>query len=129
MDRFIERWGLSIKATPNPNFVPTDDWHYTASHWKIKIKSIIARGKIKCEYHMGQAHTDKPNLADVLFSLANDASMGYETHHEFCNICGCDIDSISAYRTWQLCQKVKNDLLHFFGPAGLNELFASSENY
>lgn len=81
-------------------------------------------------FSMGSAHHGEPALADVLNSLALDAS-GYENAQGFedwANEYGYDTDSRKAERTYKVCQRQSERLREFLGEDAYKDMLWNTEN-
>lgn len=121
---FIEKHGLYLVCEEDHDFEPEDEWQKDASHWIVKLKSTVHKGKFKTHYHMGSAHTGEPEIEGFLESIAMDINYphwGYE-FEEFCGNCGYDEDSRKAHKIWDTCCEHQRRLVKFLGPAAVDDL-------
>lgn len=68
---FIDKHGVTM--TSRRVQIEREGWDPAASHWKVTLRP--ARGgaaPFTINYSMGSAHTDDPDLADVLMCVASD---------------------------------------------------------
>ncbi len=97
-------------------------WDREATHWRIELFFCydMAHGarpsrSISFEYSQGSAHTRYPVLEDILYSLGCDASYAGDSHEEWCESFGYDVDSIEALNVYKACQKATADVAYLFG--------------
>lgn len=124
MADYIGKHGITAtarRADHNPN-VDDTDWGAGARHW---IVTLERGGKwMLVPFSQGSAWTTEPTAADVLESLASDAS-GYEnapSFDEWCAEYGYDTDSRKAERTFNLVREQSQELSTFLGDDAYEEL-------
>lgn len=117
MRQFIDQHNITIEnewADSNPN-MSDEKWARTATHWKCTLK--MGRKRLTTYFSQGSAHTDEPTAADILNSLASDAS-GYEDARSFedwCSEYGYDTDSRKAENIYRTIGKQAKQLKQFLG--------------
>lgn len=128
LDEFIRCAFITATATQvnsNPNML--DDFA-GADHWRVTLRRPGNR-KMTVYFSMGSAHNGKePEVADVLDSLASDAS-GIENARSFedwCGEYGYDTDSRKAHRTYTICKREAERLQKFLD-AGYERLLWNVE--
>lgn len=107
----------------------SDNWQETADQWCITINGI------GFEYYTGIGHRDKktdrpqkPELSEVLSSLALDATACDESFDDWCCNYGYDTDSRKALETYLACQENAGKLRKI-NIAPLSELQTFFEGY
>lgn len=94
----------------------TDESGWESDHWRV---TLSYRGRrMATTYHMGIGyHGAEPTLADVVYSLASDASAA-DTARDFADFCadfGYDTDSRKAERTYRACLDIAKRWARVFG--------------
>lgn len=128
---FIAQHQLSMSSEPIDarSDVPQDDWNKSASHYRCKFTRRF-RGSTRTYttyYSMGSAHTDPPNVGDVLDSLIGDASCADQSFEDFCRDFGYDSDSRKAEAIYHACRKTMRRLRAFLGQDAYDQLLNSVE--
>lgn len=118
---------------------PADKKKWTDNHGKREAIRIecetgqTARGLFTMSKPMarsGAEHAIKPDLADVLYSLALDSDvLEYGAFDDWALIYGYDPDSRSAEKTWRACVEIALKLRAALGEKGLTELREACDNY
>lgn len=139
-DNAYENWAAKIGLTARVDQVdanpwmtaetPEDErWAKEASHWKLMLK---LRGKrLPTYFSQGAAHTEPPEIQDLLQSLALDAA-GVEnnpTFEEWAREYGYDEDSRKAEKSYNLTRKIAASLRKFLGDEFYRELLWDMEKY
>lgn len=70
-----------------------------------------------------------PGATGVLYSLISDASLGNETHADFCANLDYDEDSRKGLEMYLACQKIGNEINSFFTHAEREKLNELLEDY
>lgn len=65
----------------------------------------------------------------VLYSLCMDASAANESFAEWCANLGFDDDSISAFSTYQACEKIGREMKAFFGRDAVRQFEELTRDY
>lgn len=74
----------------------------TEDYNRLKRKNLTEHGLqelLKC------STAKSPSLEDVLYALISDSEAGSMTFNEWCDMFGCDNDSLSARKTYDACQE------------------------
>lgn len=103
----------STLVNVNPN---NPEWK-EAHHYRVTLRRDRPHRELTTYFSMGYAHSRKPEAADVLDSLANDA-IGFENAKSFedwCGELGFDTDSRKAERTFRIIEKQAKQLRRFLG--------------
>lgn len=66
-------------------------------------------------YSMGSAHTDPPDLVDVVYSLVRDADvLNHETFESWADETGFDNDSLKGFRAYEVARKQSTVFVDLF---------------
>lgn len=109
---------LKIKERPDGN---DGQWDADASHWRLLLK----RGskEIEVYYSQGSAHSNEPDLDDVMYCLLSDVSDIEDVDfEEWASNLGYDTDSRKAERTFEACKKQLLNLRLLFTNKELEQL-------
>jgi len=87
-------------------------WHCTLTREGYGSRGIMWT-PMAFYYSMGSAHTKPPTAADVLDSLAMDATT--DTFEDWADNIGYDKDSRKAYATWEACRRTHVQLSELLG--------------
>ena len=98
-----------------------------AHHYRV----FLTRGEygFSIFYSMGSAHTDGPELSDVIYSLLSDTSEDSADFEEWAESFGYDSDSRKAYATWEACKETARQLGEMFTPGELSDLREIFEDF
>lgn len=125
IQEFVEKHGVKIDSTLIDARPDGGDWVEGSAHWKVVV---TVRGKrMTIYYSQGPAVVAEPTAADVLDSLALDASCAQGTFEDFCSEFGYDTDSRKVERLFKACQKVRVDLERLFRSDRVEELIYQVE--
>lgn len=138
MMEFIIKHDLHMSCKPDHNFTPKDDWQRSASHWTCTIEKIgkydaHAAGKLTTSFHMGSAHSGEPEIADVLSSLALDASsaLSAQDAYDMARDLGMELetaqDKLKARNIYSACTATHRKLVKLLGEAATKELIYETE--
>lgn len=126
---FIDRHGITMRVTEtdrNPNMAD-EAWARTARHWKATLR----RGQrtMTVPFSQGSAHTEPPEIADVLDALASDSSGldNARSFEEWASEYGYDVDSRKAERIYNAVERQAKKLVAFLGPKLYQELLYETE--
>ena len=124
LKKLIDMWGLYLEYKQVESRDDIDLWDDAATHWKVKIKSTILKGKYKTYYSIGSALQRPPRLEDLLESLAFEYHTPdcHRDWKEFATEMGESPDSIKMYKLWVLICNNSRKLLKFLGPAAIEQL-------
>ena len=114
---------LPVKITYVGETVRDNEWK--CDQWRVELTSKA--GFWSTDYYTGLGHRTKPNawgqtkpkkpaVADVLYSLFNDASAADENFHDWCANYGFSDDSIKAMNTYKQCLDIAVALRKHFSP-------------
>jgi len=103
-EEFAEQMGITMTCKQIPSRQSSETWPPGSTHWRCHLKR--GRNKMQVTYSMGSAHRGTPVLADVLQSVALDASIweANDTYEEFLDEFGYD-DDRRHRQTWLAIQK------------------------
>lgn len=135
---FIRKHDLHMSSKPDHSFVPKDEWQRSASHWTCTIEKIgkydaHATGKLTTSFHMGSAHSGEPEIADVLSSLALDASsaLSAQDAYDMARDLGMELetaqDKLKARNIYSACTATHRKLVKLLGEAATKELIYETE--
>ena len=122
--RFVREQGIKFDAAwvaERPDGLD-DERASAANHYRCLIRAGGRRMTV--HYSMGSAWTAEPELEDVLYSLALDAS-GFESaggFEDWCGEYGYDTDSRRAERTWRSVERQSQALKRVLGESGYRRL-------
>lgn len=127
---FIERYSITADvapATSNPNM---SDSEYMTHHFLVTLHHGCR--DLAVPYSGGalafaNRPDGQPTVADVLDSLASDASSAGQSFTDWCGDYGYDEDSRKAYRTWQAVEAQQAELRDFLGADALTVLIYGTE--
>ena len=127
INEFIEKYKISMKCEEiddNPNIIDRD-WCRSAHHWKCQLS--MKRKRMTVIFSMGQLLHVKPNIETVVDCLIFGwtSAMNNPAFKDWCSEFGYDIDSIKAYKLFQLTKRVSIKFEKFIGKDAINDL----ENY
>lgn len=89
------------------------EWPSTgAQHFLATIR--YKKRELQTEYTIGSAVV-RPEAADLVHCLLNDASAGQDSFEDFCSSFGYDTDSRKAHATWLACQTAARDIKFLLG--------------
>ena len=112
---FARYYGLTLEAVKNfklSEYSPPKG-EYRRFSWDCAL--VTADGfRMEFPYSFGNPD-DKPSVERVLESLAMEAQSGAGDFKNFCDECGFDKDSRSAYATWEACVEIKGKLCDLIG--------------
>lgn len=111
----------AVRVSERPDGM-MDDMPAGSSHWRIMLQRSGA--ELVTHYSMGPAHTEAPELTDVLYSLLLDIG-GLDnagTFEDWANDMGYDEDSRKAERIYKACQEIQSRMLLLFNLAELSDL-------
>lgn len=113
-------------ADRNPNIVEKD-WPTGSSHWRCQFRRNGRQ--LTVYFSMGPAHTGEPQAADVLDTLASDASTieNAQSFEEWAAELGYDADSRKAERTYRIVQKQADGLKQLLGETAYEQLLWHTE--
>ena len=110
-----DQWRIGI--TSKAGFWSTD--YFTGIGLRREVKGARAF-YVKTYKTIGNkwvsAEPVKPKVADVLYSLFNDASASEMNFHEWCDTYGMSDDSIKALNTYKQCLEIGTMLRKHFSP-------------
>lgn len=114
LDAFIARHKVSatierVSARPDNNW----ETYPGARHFRCTVRAHKHRFTIY--FSQGSAYTNPPTVAEILYSLAMDASSAHGCFEDFCSEMGYDTDSRRAYETWGTCNQTRVRLIRMFG--------------
>lgn len=129
IEQFIAQYNVRADVKPadrNPNVV-ADDWTRDASHYRIVLHA--GPRQLTTYFSMGSAHTREPGAAEVLDSLASDASsVEYVRDFEqWADEIGYDPDSRKAFATFEVVRKQSAALKRLLGDDAYDELLNEVE--
>jgi hypothetical protein len=106
-------------------------WDKDASHWQVKIERFGKTSSMVITYSMGSAHKLPPNVAGVMHCLVSDSQyvMDGTTFEQWAGDLGYDVDSISALRTFEACQKQARDFAALLEPGDMDRLVDLFRDY
>jgi hypothetical protein len=109
----------------NPN-MRDSDWASSANHWAVTLS--MAGKRMRVPYSTSSALSE-PDAADVLDTLANDASgiWASQDFEDWANEYGYNTDSRAAHRTWELVNRQSKRLQTFLGVKLHRELLEDIE--
>jgi hypothetical protein len=127
INEFAKSAGLTMTAVPTDHNPSMEDGA-TMDHWRCTIRA--GHSRMSLVFSMGSGHNGKrPELADVLYCLASDAS-GYENARDFADWCseyGYDTDSRRAERTFRAVERQAKRLRSVLGESAYNTLLWDTE--
>jgi hypothetical protein len=117
----IQTAGITMRAKRRvASAADNKKWGAGSTHWKCAF--ALDGRRMTVEFHMGDAHRDRPTAADVLDSLASDANVdNYDSFEEWASDLGYGEDSRSAEQIYKACLKQTAALREFLQ----DELFQS----
>lgn len=118
--RLLDRDITDIDANPH-----MADPQWDAHHYRLRL--TCGDRSMVIYYSMGLAHTAKPILADVLDSLASDASpiIDVESFEDWAQDMGYSSDSRKAERTYHTIQEQTSELRILLRSEGFKDLLAA----
>lgn len=131
---FIQENGIESKAVPatcNPNFI---DPNWKGFHWLVVLK--MGTRTFQVFYSTGTGLVDKrtkqpliPTAQDILNSVKLDSQcVEYSTFEDWAQEFGYSSDSISAKKTYDICQEQRTKLRNFLGREAYNDLIENVES-
>lgn len=130
---FVEKYGIEMnceKVPQNPHIEADDLWARQASHWFCRFSLPDPEApELTTYFSMGSALTGRPDVAEVLDSLASDAaSVADVTQFEdWAQDIGYDPDSRKAERTYNAIIDQAARLEKFLGSRPYEELLHETE--
>lgn len=124
-EQFVTRHGISITCdwtASNPHMDDARDMN----HWKTVLR--FGRRRMTVVFSMGLGLRGEPTAADVLSSLAMDASSADQDFESWCGDYGYDTDSRKAERTYKAVQAATTKLRRFIGSDDLLRQLIESEH-
>jgi hypothetical protein len=111
----VDQWRVSINT--KAGFWSTD--YFTGTGLRREVKGSRAM-HVKTYKTVGNkwipAEPVKPTIADVLYSLFNDAQAADLNFHDWCDTFGMSDDSIKALNTYKQCLEIGTMLRKHFSP-------------
>lgn len=128
----LKTMGFSFRAArllARPDRVSA--WDKDASHWQVKIGRFGKTSPMVITYSMGSAHKLPPALPGIMHCLVTDSQsvMGGTTFEQWAGDFGYDIDSISALRTFEACQKQAKDFAALLDLGDMDRLIELFQDY
>lgn len=112
-DHFL--WNIQMKGKNNKIF--TTQYKCGLGH-VIKFKQSWVEDKPKA-----------PDNAGIMYSLLMDSEASDYSFSEWCNNFGLDSDSISAFNTYQQCEKIAKELNSLFSREELQQMREALRDY
>jgi hypothetical protein len=132
ISKTLQAMGLSMRAV---RLLARSDrvsaWGKDASHWQVKIERFGKTSSMVITYSMGSAHKNPPALPEIMHCLVSDSQsvMGGTTFEQWAGDLGYDVDSISALRTFEACQKQAKDFAALLNPSDMDRLTELFQDY
>ena len=129
---FVQEHGMSMTATRVDNNPNMDDMPAGSTHWKCVLH--FDNRQMTVPYSMGSAHSNDPEIEDVLECLASDAStLEYclnrePSFEEWAYDLGYDTDSRKAERTYKAIKQQAKELRRLLENEYDALLYADSES-
>lgn len=123
-EQWAEKYGVSMAvewADENPHM---DDMPAGSSHYSCTFTVDGQDGSLTIPFSMGPAHTDEPDIGNVLDALTSDAS-GFEnapTFEDWAGEYGYDTDSRKAEKTFRAVKEQSERFMRFVGKTAYDEL-------
>lgn len=96
---------------------------------EIKQYKLNPRSVAYARTVAGSWYIKKPQIAAIIHCLLLDAEAGNESFSNWCDNFGFDSDSISAFNTYQACEKTAKQLNNLFNREQLQTLRDLLEDY
>jgi len=120
---FLDKFGLKMSITYVTHEVPLWD-NRVHPKYRVRITRKQTRQSISW-YFYDSLYNDqmgkRPTPYDVLACISNDTYV-YDNFEEFCDAYGYSNDSIRAFKTWKLYDKLSKRLNRFFTEKELEAL-------
>lgn len=119
LDDFIARHKIRV-TVEQVDTRPDGLWEFAERKWFDRARHFRCtlhahRHRFMIYFSQGSAHTNPPTVAEILDSLAMDASSTHGCFEDFCDELGYDHDSLKAYAAWQACNQTRVRLIRMFG--------------
>lgn len=120
-----------IPMRPGTDPAEGDAWMRGARHWVVEIRRVARPGKpterMAVFYSQGSGIKTAPTLADVLDSLATDASLAAMAFGDYAAEIGGDADSRALEATYRACVAEAADLRRVLGAEDYRTLLEEVE--
>jgi hypothetical protein len=140
IEQFVKNNKIRIQSCERTRQNPNNtDWK-DADHWKCVLVCGKRNTQLTVHYSMGYGHNGrKPNVCEMLSSLASDANSSDMSFSEFCREFGYeeyDEDDYGRYvknkkveKIYKACVKSEKDLKRLLGNEQFDILLYNTESY
>jgi hypothetical protein len=129
IEQFIGQHGLAADFEPIAKRSDGGDWAAGAKHFRVTLRSEAVTGgpAFTVEFSVGSGWKRLPVLADVLDSLASDASWVDQPFKDWAAYLGFDPDSRKAEKVYRAVRQTHQNLIELLGQEALDELLYKVE--